>query len=742
MELKGQVESIIYQNEINSYTIAELETEDEEITIVGYLPFIVEGDTLKVIGNYVEHKDYGTQFKVTTFEKIMPENLASLEKYLSNGAIKGVGEATAKRIIQKFGKEAINIIKYEPQKLCIIKGITNEKAQKISESFLENQEMWKIVGFLEKFHIGAQQAKKVYEKLGINSVEKIKEDPYLLMEITSGVDFKQIDEMAIKIGIRPENDRRIQTGIKYGLIKSTYNGNSCTLETNLIEYAKMLLNVNEEIIEDNLIELKAKGEIVYEEREKEEWVYLTSFYKTEEEIAYRINKLEKSKNVKEIKNVENAIKNIEKKSDIKLSEKQKEAIEEINNNNVLIITGGPGTGKTTIIKTIIDLYEKRGKKVILAAPTGRAAKKMTEATGKEASTLHRLLCIGKLDDEGIYTRHDDYQGEPIDADVVVIDELSMVDMFIMNYLLKCIYQGTKLVLVGDIDQLPSVGPGSVSKDLIESETIKTVHLDKIFRQAAKSKIILNAHRVNKGETFLGKEDIEEETNQDFFYIKHKSQEEILKEVISLCTGRLAKFGNYDFFQNIQILTPTKKGLLGTKELNKELQAYLNPNLDGRTEKTNAGAIYRKGDRIMQIKNNYDMTWDRELDNGKTEYGEGIFNGEFGTITDIKEKDKVVEVKFDDNKTAWYEFTELDQIEHSYAITIHKSQGSEFDVVIMVAPASSPMLLTRNLLYTGITRAKKLLIIIGTDNVVDYMIQNVDSKKRNTGLKQKLIEERN
>ena len=423
-----------------------------------------------------------------------------------------------------------------------------------------------------------------------------------------------------------------------------------------------------------------------------------------------------------------------------MSEKQKEAIEEINNNNVLIITGGPGTGKTTIIKTIIELYENRGKKVILAAPTGRAAKKMTEATGKEASTLHRLLCIGKLDDEGIYQSHDEFQGEPIDADVVVIDELSMVDMFVMNYLLKCVYQGTKLVLVGDIDQLPSVGPGSVLKDLIESETIKTVHLDKIFRQAAKSKIILNAHRVNKGETFLGKEDIETETNQDFFYIKHNTQEEILKEVISLCTGRLEKFGNYDFFQNIQILTPTKKGLLGTKELNKELQMYLNPNLDGRPEKSNSGAIYRTGDRIMQIKNNYDMTWDRENDDGKMEYGEGVFNGEFGTITGISERDKVVEVKFDDNKVAWYEFSELEQIEHSYAITIHKSQGSEFDVVIMVAPTAAPMLLTRNLLYTGITRAKKLLIIIGIDNVVDYMIQNVDSKKRNTGLKQKIIEE--
>ena len=740
MELRGQVEGIIYQNEVNSYTIANLETETEEITIVGYLPFIVEGDSLKVIGNYVEHKEYGTQFKVTTFEKIMPENVEALEKYLASGAIKGVGEATAKRIIKTFGEETINILKNEPKKLALVKGISEEKAQKISDDFVENQEMWKIVGFLEKFHIGAQNAKKVYEKLGVSSIEKIKEDPYLLVDIAKGVDFRQIDQMAIRIGITPDNNRRVQTGIKYGLIRSTNNGNSCVLETNLIEYVQSLLDVNSETIEDNLIELKTKGEIVYELRENEEWVYLARFYETEQEIAYRLRKLEQSKNIKEIKNIEAALKKIEKESEIELSEKQKEAIEEINKNNVLIITGGPGTGKTTIIKTRIDIYENRGKKVILAAPTGRAAKKMTEATGKEASTLHRLLCIGKLDDDGIYQRHDEFQGEPIDADVIVVDELSMVDMFVMNYLLKCVYQGTKLVLVGDIDQLPSVGPGSVLKDLIESETIQTVHLDKIFRQAAKSKIILNAHRVNKGEPFLGKEDIEQETNQDFFYIKHKTQEEILKEVISLCTGRLEKFGNYDFFQNIQILTPTKKGLLGTKELNKELQAYLNPNLDGRPEKSNSGAIYRTGDRIMQIKNNYDMTWDRENDDGTTEYGEGIFNGEFGTITKISEKDKVVEVKFDDNKVAWYEFSELDQIEHSYAITIHKSQGSEFDVVIMVAPVAAPMLLTRNLLYTGITRAKKLLIIIGTDNVVDYMIQNVDSKKRNTGLKQKIIEE--
>ncbi len=603
----------------------------------------------------------------------MPESLSALQKYLSTGNIKGVGEATAKRIIKKFGADTIKIIEHDPKRLSEVKGITEEKANTIGQSFLENQEMWKIVKFLGEFHIGANHAKMVYEKLGINSIDKIKEDPYILMEITRGVDFKQIDQMARGIGIALDNDKRVQSGIKYGLIKNTYNGNSCTLEVNLIEYTKNLLDVGEETIEDNLIALKAKKEIIYEARGKENWVYLASLYQTEEEISDRLHKLQKSKNTKEIGNIENALKNIEKNSEIQLSEKQKEAIKAINTNNVLIITGGPGTGKTTIIKTVIELYEKRGKKVILAAPTGRAAKKMSEATGKEASTLHRLLSIGKLDDEGIYVRHNDYQGEPLNADVVVIDELSMVDMFLMDYLLKCIYQGTKLVLVGDVDQLPSVGPGSVLKDLIESGTIETVQLDKIFRQAAKSKIILNAHRVNNGEPFLGKNDISNETNKDFFYIKHSSQEEILKEVISLCTGRLQKFGNYDFFQNIQILTPTKKGMLGTKELNKELQAYLNPNLDERPEKTNSGAIYRNGDRIMQIKNNYDITWERQKEDGETEYGEGIFNGEFGTITEINEKDKVIEVKFDDNKVAWYEFSELEQIEHSYAITIHKSQ---------------------------------------------------------------------
>ena len=673
MEIKGEIEDIIYQNEINSYTIAVFDTEEEETTIVGYLPFVKKGDSLKVEGDFVEHKEYGRQFKVVTFEKIMPQTAQAIQKYLASGNIKGIGEITAKRIVDKFGEETTNILKNDYEKLAQIKGITLAKAQEISESFIENQEIWQIVSFLEKFGIGIENAKKIYDKLGIDSIEQIEKDPYILIDLTRGVDFKKIDDMALELGIYYENEKRVESGIKYALIRATTNGHSCTLKENLIEFVISLLDVSSDCIEDNLINLKAKSEIVIEKREEQEWIYLESFYQTEMEIASKIILLEKSINAKEIKNVEQALKKVEKNSSLDLSEKQREAILSINDHNVNIITGGPGTGKTTIIKTIIELYEQRGKKVVLAAPTGRAAKKMTEATGKEASTLHRLLGIGKLDDEGIYSRHSNFEGEPIDADIIVVDELSMVDMFVMHHLLKCIYRGTKLILVGDSDQLPSVGPGSVLKDLILSEKIPVVHLDKIFRQAAKSKIILNAHRVNQGEGFLGKKDIETETNEDFFFAKEVSQEKILNEVLSLCTGRLKKFGNYDFFENIQVLTPTKKGMLGTKELNKQLQNVLNPNINNLPERMSLGAIYRAGDRIMQIKNNYDIYWEKENDLGKKEVGSGVFNGEMGTIVSVDEFQKVVEIRFDDDKVAIYGFTELDQIEHSYAITIHKAQ---------------------------------------------------------------------
>ena len=686
MEIKGEVTDIIYQNEVNSYTIAVFDTEEEETTIVGYLPFVKSGDTLKVEGRFVEHKDYGRQFKVETFEKLMPETLGALERYLANGSIKGIGEVTAKKIIKKFGEDTINVFKFEPEKLAQIKGISEAKAKEMSECFLENWEVWQIVGFLERFGIGAENAKKIYDLLGINAIEQIEVNPYILIDMARGVDFRQIDQMALKLGINYDNQKRVESGIKYALIKATYNGHSCVIKTNLIEYVISLLDVTSEAVEENIINLKAKEEIVVEKRDDNEWIYLENFYDVEKEIATRIVGLDRSKNIKKIEHIEKALKDIEKKSNIELSDKQREAVLSINDSNVTIITGGPGTGKTTIIKTIIDLYEERKKKVVLSAPTGRAAKKMTEATGREASTLHRLLGIGKLDDEGIYSRHSDYKGEPIDADLIVVDELSMVDMFLMNYLLNCVYKGTKLILVGDIDQLPSVGPGSVLKDLINSEVINTVKLDKIFRQAAKSKIILNAHRVNNGKGLIqkGDEDLEEDTKEDFFFIKQNLTEKMMQEVISLSTGRLEKFGNYDFFKNIQVLTPTKKGPLGTRELNKALQSVLNPNIEELPEKTFGGVTYRVGDRVMQVKNNYDITWEREKKqfesqtyfakpSEKVEIGTGVFNGEIGTILEIDEKEKVVKIQFDDEKIAWYEYADLEQIEHSYAITIHKAQ---------------------------------------------------------------------
>ncbi|MCF0124649.1 MAG: ATP-dependent RecD-like DNA helicase [Clostridia bacterium] len=669
MELIGQIIGIIYRNEINSYTIADFETDEEITIIVGYLPFINEGDTIKAIGKYVEHKEYGRQFKVDTFEKMLPQTLGALEKYLANGNIKGIGEIIAKRIIKKFGEETIYIFKNEPHRLSEIRGISEEKAIEMSESFIENWEVWQIVGFLERFGIGAEHAKKVFDLYGTRAIEEIEANPYLLIDIARGVDFKQIDQMALKLGINYDNQTRVTSGIKYGLIRVTYNGNSCTLKENLIQFVIDLLDVSKENVEDGLIELRVKEEIVIEKRENTEYVYLKSYYTAEVEISYMIKRLQEAKNIKKIKKLKEELKKVEANSSMELSEKQKQALELINENNVTIITGGPGTGKTTIIKNIIDIYEGKGKKVVLAAPTGRAAKRMTETTGKEASTLHRVLEIGKIDDDGFYKKVSDYEGTPIDADVIIVDEVSMVDMFLMNYLLKCIYQGTKLVLVGDCDQLASVGPGSILKDLIASEEIATIHLDKIFRQAAQSKIIVNAHRVNKGENFIDKEEGEE---SDFYFIKEQSQEKMLAQIVSLCTGRLEKYGNYDFFQNIQVLTPTKKGNLGTRELNKILQENINPNLGKNPEKSSMGATFRKGDRIMQIKNNYDMYWEKE-NNGATIFGSGVFNGEIGYIKEVNEKEKQIEVKYDDDKVVYYEYSELDQIEHSYSMTIHKAQ---------------------------------------------------------------------
>lgn len=671
MELKGELTDIIYQNEVNSYTVAVLTTDEEEFTVVGYLPFIHQGDSLSLIGKFVTHQDYGRQFKIETFEKIMPQTLSSLERYLANGTIKGIGPATAKKIINKFGEQTISIFKFEPIKLAKIKGITEEKALQMAEDFNENWELWQIVGFLEKFGIGVQSAKNVYKTLGINAVEEIQANPYILIDVANHVDFKQIDKIAMDLGIEYNSEKRIKSGIKYALLRATSNGHCRILENNLYNFVQNLLGVSKEEIENALIELKVRKEIVIEKEEEENLVYLDYYYQAEENVAKRLLLLDNARNIKKINNLKKEIKEIEKETKITLSDKQKEAIEAINENNVCVITGGPGTGKTTIIKAIIELYDKYGKKTVLCAPTGRAAKRMTQTTDREAMTLHRLLEIGKIEEEGKISNID-YEVAPIDADVIVIDEMSMVDIFLMNYVVKAIYQGTKLVLVGDVDQLPSVGPGSVLSDIINSGRITTITLDKIFRQAAESKIIINSHRVNRGEIFIKKDEaVENNLKEDFFYIPEIDQNKILEQVVSLCNGRLKNYGNFDFFKNIQVITPTKKGILGTKELNKILQEKLNQKVEGDIEKQSMGATFRVGDRVMQIKNNYDIFWEKRRNTYET--GTGVFNGELGTIKIIDDIEKRIKILFDDEKIAWYSYQDLEQIEHAYAITVHKAQ---------------------------------------------------------------------
>ena len=729
MELKGTINDIIYKNEINGYTIATFEMESADTTIVGYLPFIQKGDSLKIIGKFVTHPEYGDQFKVETFEKIMPETLDALEKYLSNGVIKGVGPATAKKIIKKFGVSTVEVLKANPEELTQIKGITEKKAKEISESFIENWELWQIVGFLEKFGIGPQSAQNVYKKLGANTINLIQENPYILSELGIRVDFAQIDKMALDLGIERNNVQRIDAGIRHGLNLATLNGHTCVLEANLIAFVTKLLKVTEDDVLYAIKDLRTKEQIKVEEREEiatidgktelqvQEWVYLADYYKTEINIARQIKGLEEASNIKRISNFNNELEKVEKLNNLTLSDKQKEAIKLINENNVCIITGGPGTGKTTIIKIIIDIYKSRGKKVVLCAPTGRAAKRMTEATGEEAKTLHRLLEIGKVSEE---KPDPDIDVTPIDGDVVIIDEISMVDIFLMNYVVKALFKGTKLVLVGDTDQLPSVGPGSVLKDFIESKEIPYVKLNKIFRQAMQSQIIVNSHKVNEGINFLQDKEKNKNEINDFIFIEERNSGEIINKILQ------------EFTLDKQIITPSKKGDLGTKNLNKLIQEKFNSLDITKNEKKFGEVIYREGDKVMQTKNNYDIMWRRN-----DEISSGIFNGEMGIIEKINDNLGEIKIKFDDEKIAFYSYQDLDQLEHSYAITVHKSQGSEFQTVIFPIYQAAPMLLTRNLLYTGMTRAKDKLIMIGNPYTIQFMINNEKIKQRNSGLKYKL-----
>ncbi len=517
----------------------------------------------------------------------MPQTLDALERYLAGGAIKWVGEKTAKKIIKEFGEDTIYTIEKEPEKLARIKGITEEKAIEISESFIQKKEIWKIVDFLEEIGISQSYAPKVYEIYGINAVDEISSNPYKLIDVVRGINFKVIDEAALRIGINNDDEQRITYGIKYSLLIASYNGHTCVLRSNLLDFTSTLLQISESTIDIFINQLKVKELIVVEERDDEEWVYLKEFYDAETFIASKLLILDNVKNRKKIDFIEEKLAKQEEHEKIELSDKQREAVYSINKHNVCVITGGPGTGKTTIIKSVIGLYKKEGKKVVLCAPTGRAAKKMTETTGTEAKTLHRLLQITKVNDAQYI--NNDLKIEPIDADVIIVDEVSMIDVALMKYLLTAVYEGTKLVLVGDVDQLPSVGPGSVLKCVIDSGRINVIVLDKIFRQAAKSKIILNAHRVNSGENFINSKD--EDLNDDFFFVQESNQDKILECVLSLYKGRLKNFKNYDELKSIQIITPSKKGNVGTKELNKQIQELVNPKENKRKEKNSRWSCF-------------------------------------------------------------------------------------------------------------------------------------------------------
>ncbi len=724
MELNGKVQEIIYFNDKNTYTVFLFKTDEKTVPCVGYIPFIKLGDKLNLIGDYTEHKVYGKQFKVDTFEKTVPTDEEDLLDYLSSGFIKGIGEKTAQKIVDRFGSDSLDILKNHPEKLCTIKGISEDKALVIQETVNNEWYFLELSKYLKGYGISNTNINNVYKEWNNTALDIIYENPYCLTDVFVGVEFSYIDKIAADLNFDKDNIKRIKSGIKYCLVNSTFNGNTCARYDKLISAVTSFLAVDGTLVDNAIIELINDKDIVLETRENEKFIYLYNIYKSEMFIAQKLIGLVKQEPTHY--NLDKKIDKIEKVQDIKLSELQKQAISMSYNNNVSIITGGPGTGKTTIIKCLIELFKQDDLDIGLCAPTGRAAKRITELTGTEAKTIHRLLEITKIDEK---IDKFDIDVSTLDKDVVIIDEVSMLDTMLFNCVLKAIKNTTKLILVGDADQLPSVGPGDVLKDMINSDTIKHIYLDEIFRQAKESLIIVNAHKINNGEY-----PILDEKKKDFFFMQSQDMQVVLNTVIELCEKRLSGYGNYDNMKDIQVICPTKRGDVGTKNLNKCLQFALNPKKEYKKEKVFGNNVFRLGDKVMQVKNNYDIEWEKD---GIT--GQGIYNGDLGYIQRINNELGEIEVLFDDGKSVVYTQSAFEELEHSYAITIHKSQGSEFDVVIIPIIKGYPMLYTRNLLYTGMTRAKKLLVIVGDQNEVYKMVDNAKQKERSTGLEYKLKE---
>lgn len=728
LAIEGTVEDIIFANEINGYTVCCIRSGKDVITAVGYMPFLNAGETVKLTGKWVSHPDYGDQFKAELYEKILPQSAEAMERYLASGVIKGVGPATAARIVQTFGKDTIDIITFRPQMLAEIKGISLDKAIRIGQAFEEQRGLRNVVMFLQEYGINPSCCIKIYRAFGDRAIERIRENPYCLSEEIFGIGFKTADRIAMSMGIDPVSKFRLCSGVKYTLSRSAANGHTYMPSSGLKEYASELLGTAIADIEDAVVSLVLDKAVVVEKHEDADRIYLNTFHNAELGVCRKLIELSGTRFDALPDDFDERLDRVQAEEGVELADMQREAVREAMTGGALVITGGPGTGKTTIIKSIIRLLNNDGRQVVLAAPTGRAAKRMSEATGFEARTIHRLLELGYSGDdrELLFQKNDT---NTIEADVVIIDEMSMVDILLMNHLLKAIPPGSRLILAGDVNQLPSVGAGNVLEDIIESGIVRTVCLTEIFRQAQESMIIVNAHRINRGEMpELNRKD------KDFFFVPRRNAESIVRTVVDLCSRRLPESYGYDPMRHIQVLSPTRKGLPGVVNLNIELQKVLNP-AGKKAEKASRDYIFREGDRVMQIRNNYNLRWEKS--GNKYVDGMGVFNGDVGIIKKIDEEEQKIEVLFEDERLVEYDFSILDEIEPAFAITIHKSQGSEFPVIVLPVFPGPQVLMTRNLLYTAVTRARELVVLVGDEESLARMVGNESENLRYSGLSDKL-----
>ena len=726
-KVTGYVEHIVFRNEENGYTVFHLENEDGEVTCVGNLNFITEGEMLELEGEYVNHSVYGNQLKVSAYRVKEPEDLVSIERYLGSGAIKGIGQTMASRIVKKFREDTFRIIEEEPERLAEIKGISERKAMEIASQMEEKKDMRKSMIYLQKYGISTKLAAKIYQRYGMKVHQILEENPYRLADDIEGVGFRTADEIAARIGIHTDSDYRIRSGLFYILQQAVAEGHIYLPEELLLRRAKVLLGIEIEDIEKYIMDLCMERKTVMKEKDGKVIVYPAHYYYMELNTAKMLNDLDIDCQMPEDM-MEKRLRAVEEKEKIELDPLQHKAVIESIKHGLLILTGGPGTGKTTTINTMIQFFESEGLSILLAAPTGRAAKRMTEATGYEAQTIHRLLEVnGNPEEEstGGFLRN---RENPLEADVIIIDEMSMVDLNLMHALLSAVVQGTRLILVGDVDQLPSVGPGSVLKDIISSERFHVVTLTKIFRQAGESDIIMNAHKINAGEPVeLNKK------SRDFFFVKCDEADTIIGGIIALIQRKLPQYVQAHP-NEIQVMTPTRKGLLGVERMNVILQKYLNPADEKKTEREINGRLFREGDKVMQIKNNYQLEWEICTRFGLTvDKGMGVFNGDMGVISEINEYKETVEVEYDEGRKVKYGFDMVDELELAYAITVHKSQGSEYPAVILPLLPGPKLLYNRNLLYTAVTRAKKCLTIIGSDTTFQEMIRNKSEQERYTSL---------